>query len=309
MKFNFKSGVGKGTASQEQTEEKLKLLSSMVEQSTEGMATTDLDGNITFLNNAWCKMHGYSNSKGLLGKNLSIFHNKEQLENKVIPFNKKVRKHGTHSGEVGHITKDRKPFPTLMVSSLLKDTHGKPIGMTAIAKDITEYKKSEEKIKESEERYRIMIENANDMIWTLDTKGNFTFVNSQAAIISGYKFESFNKKSFVPIIHPDDLEMVSDVFQKTLSGNSQQYTVRCYKKKGKMFILAVNTAPIYEKGKIVGTVSFGRDITAQKKAEGEIKKRVEELEKFHKLIVGRELKMIELKKKIKKLEIKLSKRK
>jgi len=309
MKLNLRSGVDKKTASQEQTGKKLKLLSSMVEQSTEGMATCDLDGNITFLNNSWCKMHGYNSPKKLLGKNLSIFHNKEQLENKVILFNKKVRKHGTHSGEVWHITKDRKPFPTLMVSSLLKDNHGKPIGMTAIAKDITDYKKAEEKTKESEERYRTMIENANDMIWTLDTKGNFTFVNSQAAIISGYKLESFKKKSFAPIIHPDDLEMVSDVFQKTLSGNPQQYTVRCYKKKGKMFILAVNTAPIYEKGKIVGTVSFGRDITAQKKAEEEIKKRVEELERFHKLVVGRELKMIELKKKIKKLEAKLSKKK
>ena len=309
MKVNFKSCVSNGAASQEQIEKQLKLLSIMVEQSTEGMATADLDGTLIFLNNAWCKMHGYNNCNKLLGKNLSIFHNKEQLENEVMPFNKKVIKYGTHSGEVWHITKDRKPFPTLMVSSVLKDNRGKPIAMSAIAKDITEHKKAEEKLKESEERYRTMIENANDMIWVLDTKGNFTFVNSQAAIISGYSFESFKKKSFTPIIHQDDLEMVSDVFQKTLSGNSQQYTVRCYKKRGKMFILAVNTAPIYEKDKIIGTVSFGRDITKQKKAEGELKKRVEELERFHKLVVGRELRMIELKKKIKKLEEKLSKRK
>lgn len=309
MKFNFKSDVDKKAASQEQTEEKLKLLSTMVEQSTEGMATSDLDGTLTFLNNAWSKMHGYNSPKKLLGKNLAIFHNKEQLENEVIPFNKKVRKHGTHSGQVWHITKNKKPFPTLMVSTLLKDNQGKPIALAAIAKDITDYKKAEERIKESEELYRTMIENANDLIWTLDTKGNFTFFNSQAAIISGCKFKYWKKKSFAPIIHPDDIGMVTEIFKKTLSGNPQQYTVRCYKKKGKMFILAVNTAPIYEKGKIIGTVSFGRDITAQKKAEEEIKKRVEELEKFHKLVVGRELKMIELKKKIKKLEAKLSKKK
>ncbi|MEA3514027.1 MAG: hypothetical protein U9R34_00965 [Nanoarchaeota archaeon] len=66
-------------------------------------------------------MHGYSNTKKILDKNLAIFHNKEQLENEVIPFNKKVRKHGTCRGEVWHITKDRKPFPTLMVSAILKN--------------------------------------------------------------------------------------------------------------------------------------------------------------------------------------------
>ncbi|MEA3397391.1 MAG: PAS domain S-box protein, partial [Chloroflexota bacterium] len=128
---------------------------------------------------------------------------------------------------------------------------------------------AEESLRASEERYRTMIENANDMIWTLDAEGHFTFVNHQAEIISGYKFEEVKGRLFTRPIYPDDREMVTEVFRKTLSGESHQYTVRCYKKNGELFILSVNTAPIYEKSKIVGTVSFGRDITKRKQVEEE----------------------------------------
>ncbi len=153
--------------------------------------------------------------------------------------------------------------------SPVRDTKGKIISVVEVLHDITARVQAEAARRESEERYRTMIENANDLIWALDTQGNFTVFNHQAEIVSGYKFEDWEGKSFAPLIHPDDLEMVSEVFQKTLSGTQQQYTVRVYKKNGEMFILAVNTTPIYKMGKVDGSVSFGRDITERVRAAEE----------------------------------------
>ncbi len=137
-------GIQRNITDRKKAEEKINLLSNIVKQSTEGMAQADLNGNLVFINNAWCEMHGYKSYKELLGKNLAIFHNKEQAENDVIPFNDKVMKNGTYSGEVGHITKDGEPFPTLMTTTVLKDDKGKPYGIAAIAKDITERKLEEQ---------------------------------------------------------------------------------------------------------------------------------------------------------------------
>lgn len=114
------------------------------------------------------------------------------------------------------------------------------------AKQWREKRALEEKIQKSEERYRTIIETAHDIIWTLDTNGNFTFFNKRGEEISGYKLSDWLGKSFVPLIHPDDLPNVKDVFLKTLSGKPQTYEVRVFNSAGNMFILSVNTIPMFE---------------------------------------------------------------
>ncbi len=138
-------GIARDITERKRAEDEIRSLSSVVEQSTEGMAIADLNGNLIFINKAWCKMHGYKSCESLVGKNLEIFHNKKQLKNDVIPFNEEVKKNGTCTGEVGHITKDGKPFPTLMTTTLLKDARGNPFAMAGIAKDITKRKQAEDK--------------------------------------------------------------------------------------------------------------------------------------------------------------------
>ncbi len=113
-------------------------------------------------------------------------------------------------------------------------------------------------LRQSEERYRTIVETAHDLIWILDTKGNFTFFNKRCEETSGYGLSDLIDNNFAPLIHPEDLPKVQDVFLKTLQGNPQSYEVRAYNKYGKMFILSVNTVPLYENDKIIGTVSFGR---------------------------------------------------
>jgi PAS domain S-box-containing protein len=128
-------------------EERVRFLSSAVEQSSEGMAIAYMEGNLMHVNQAWAEMHGYEWPEDLVGQHLSIFHTPEQLKNEVEPFNEIVMEKGYHKGEVGHIRKDGTLFPTLMTTTLLKDESGKPIALSAIAKDITDIKRAEAELK------------------------------------------------------------------------------------------------------------------------------------------------------------------
>ncbi|MFH2103032.1 MAG: GAF domain-containing protein [Chloroflexota bacterium] len=129
----------------------------------------------------------------------------------------------------------------------------------------------------SEQEYRTLVENATEWIWTLDIEGRFTFFNKQAEIASGYKAEDWIGKDFSPLIVPDDLSRIQPIFQATLSGEVQSYDVCIYRADGNLLYLAVNTAPLYHEGQVIGTISFGRDVTAQKEAEAALQRRMTEL--------------------------------
>jgi PAS domain S-box-containing protein len=128
-----------------QTEEQIRFLSSVVEQSADGMAIADMEGNLLFVNNTWVSMHGYEKAEELLGQNLSVFHNEEQLKD-VVEFNRKVKEKGSNTGEVGHIRRDSTIFPTLMTTTLLRDENDNLIAIAGVATDITERKEAEEEI-------------------------------------------------------------------------------------------------------------------------------------------------------------------
>jgi len=124
------------------TDERLRLLSSAVEQSTEGVAVADLDGNLLFVNRSFASMHGYTPEE-LDGAHLSIFHSAEQMKS-VDAANRKIKERGSFSGEIWHKRRDGTVFPAMMHNSLFRDERGAPVGMIATMHDITALKETEE---------------------------------------------------------------------------------------------------------------------------------------------------------------------
>ncbi|MGB6012816.1 MAG: PAS domain S-box protein [Desulfobacterales bacterium] len=122
-------------------EERLHFLSLAVEQSSEGIAISDLEGNLEYVNNAFAYKHGYSPDE-LIGKNLSIFHTLQQMPS-VKQANKQIKKTGAFKGEIWHLRHDGTLFPGLMHNSLIKDEKNKPIGMMATLRDISDIKQAE----------------------------------------------------------------------------------------------------------------------------------------------------------------------
>ena len=266
-------GASRNILEKKKAEEKIYMLSSAVEQSNEGVAIADLTGKLIFVNQAWSKMHGYKSSKEIIGKNLAIFHNKKQIESVVKPFNEKAMKLGTYSGEVGHVTKDGKIFPTLMTSTLLKDEQGKSYSIVGIAKDITEQKTAEEKLKQSEKRFRDVALSSADWIWEVDAQGKYTFVSEGSKRILGYKSKEVIGKSPFDFMSKAEAQRVGKIFQSIVAKKSPIVDLENWNvtKSGKKVLLLTNGVPVLdEKGILKGYRGVDKDITEQKEAEEEI---------------------------------------
>ncbi len=129
----------------------------------------------------------------------------------------------------------------------------------------------EEKIRQSEILYRTIVETAHDVIWILNEGGYFTFVNKRAEAVLGYPVSGWMGKNISSFIHPEDLSKLKTNLLKTMGTSLQQSECRFFGKDGKVTILSVNTASLYDGNGISGTVSFGRDITEKKQAEKALK--------------------------------------
>ena len=141
-------------ATNEQVEQTRWYLTVIAEQAMEGIIVVDLSGAIQFINMAWATMHGYENSQELIGKQINVFHNKEQMKTDVIPFIEEVEHRGRLAGPVEHVRRNGTPFPTEMLMVLLRDQMGKALWLIGFATDITEQERTEEELK----RYRCHME-------------------------------------------------------------------------------------------------------------------------------------------------------
>jgi len=126
-------------------ERELRRLAMIAEQAAEGIAVASLEGVLQYVNAAWAQMHGYEPEE-MIGKHLSVCHNKEQLELDVIPFNEQVARDGYRTGEVGHVRRDGTPFPTRMIVTVFRDEAGVPTGLIGFASDITHQKQAEDSL-------------------------------------------------------------------------------------------------------------------------------------------------------------------
>jgi PAS domain S-box-containing protein len=130
--------------------EKTFMLEKAVEQSIDGIFVSDLSGMISFVNQAWAKMHQYSQAD-LIGKHISFFFSEEHFQTDVIPFLKKVEQEGAYAGEMRHRKQDGEEFISLMTATLMKENDHENTRLMAVARDITIRKQQERELLEAKD--------------------------------------------------------------------------------------------------------------------------------------------------------------
>ena len=161
------------------------------------------------------------------------------------------------------------------------DDQHKVLGFYALVNDISDRKQTEESLRESEARCKLLVENAPDVIYRLAEDGTITSLNPAFEKITGWSCSEWLGRHFNEIVHPDDLSLATQRFEEALKGiTPPSYELRILSKSGRHIVGELTSVGELKDGRIIGEFGIARDITERKLAENQSKSSREQLRKL-----------------------------
>ena len=250
----------------QKSEEKYR---NIIETTNEGIVIIDLKFRITYVNQKLINKAGYTQEE-VIGRLWWDFTDEEGKAIAKLHMDK--RQLGIdETYELTLIRKDGSPFRVLVSSRSIIDKDGRFSGSLSMLTDITERKKAEEKLRESEEKYRNIVETANEGIIIIDDKATITFANHKMTDMFGYDVEEGIGRSLWDFISDENWVIVEKNMEKWVYGIIETYELELTCKDGSSVWVLINSKPLFNKnGEYTGVMSMLTDITEHKKAEGKI---------------------------------------
>ncbi|MEA2095125.1 MAG: PAS domain S-box protein [Candidatus Cloacimonadota bacterium] len=231
------------------------------------------NGKFVDCNQATIKMLRYNSKNEFLNISPAELSPKKQPDGKMsfIKANEMMKialKNGSHRFEWDHKKSDGEIFPVEVLLTAISSDEKNQIIHT-VWRDITERKQAEQALKESEKRFKQLVENANDIIYQLDVKGYITYVNPVTLKMGSYTKKDLIGKKYLEIVHPDYYHEIKRFFRtqftNKIKNTYKEFPVKT--KSGSLVWLGQNVQLLFEKNKIIGYQAVARDITARKKSE------------------------------------------
>ncbi len=264
-----------------ETEERYRLL---IETMNEGLGMVDNKGIRTFVNRKFCEMTGYPKEE-LVGYPAAKLYVEEENQ-KIFQEQRIKREKGEDDPyEIVITHKDGNKIQVLVSPKPVYDKDGQYVGSIAIFADITDRKKAEEKLRESEEQYRLLIETMNEGLGMVDNKGIRTFVNRKFCEMTGYpKEELVGYPAAKLYVEEENQKIFQEQRIKREKGEDDPYEIVITHKDGNKIQVLVSPKPVYDKdGQYLGSIAIFTDITDRKKAEEKLK---ESEQRLHRVIEG-----------------------
>lgn len=153
----------------------------------------------------------------------------------------------------------------------IRGADGKPEFLLGISEDITERKQQDWALRESEERYRDLFENASDMIQSVRADGRYEYVNRTWRETLGYSDEEINALNFMEIIHPDERQHCMTLFGRVMAGEVvRDISTAFITKDGRKILIEGETSPRIVDGRVVSTRGIFRDMTERRRVQEQV---------------------------------------
>jgi len=237
------------------------------ENSSTAIAVLEADSTVSMVNDAFCQMSGFSKEE-ILGESWITQMTPEESE-RLRSYNQgrlKVIKDIPNNYEFIFYTPKGEKRYGLISASLVSADNKTIVAFT----DITERKKAEEAQRISEERYRTLVEYANDIVYSITNDGTFNYVSPNWTERLGHELSEVLGHNFVEFVHPNDIQrlmgLIRQNFETAEKLSNVEYQIR--HKDGQWRWHSSSSSPIQnEAGQVVSIIGIGHDITERKLAE------------------------------------------
>ncbi len=271
-----------------QVDKKLELYNSLFESANDGIALAS-NGKIALCNDSFAEIFGYKHGNELTEQQvLDLVSNDDIL--KVAEYLQLLEMNKYVPGRfefLGRKKDDTKFYAEITSSRFVQD---QKTYLVFVTRDVTERKRAQQAIRESEEKYRNITENIDDFLYTFERTGKIlrpVFYTSSVERITGYSQAEFltDSRLILKIVHPDDFEEAKKQLKKLLKSriqNSAEFELRIINKQGSIVWIRnkINLVRSAE-GVIIKVYGLISDITLRKMAQDELKKSTDNLIKLN----------------------------
>jgi diguanylate cyclase (GGDEF)-like protein/PAS domain S-box-containing protein len=245
-------------------EETLRWLEKAVETMQLGVTITDTSGTIVYTNPAEAQMHGYTVEE-LLGRDARIL---SPAENWKPMTPEQLREARKWQRERVRLRKDGTSFPVQLLSDVVRGADGEPLGIVTTCEDISDRKRAEQALRESEHRYRSLVEAALDVIHTVAADGTITSLNPAFERLTGWPASEWIGRPLGDLLDPEDVPKTKAALRKILRGDTPEaLELRIRTRSGEARAIEAVATPQIRDGRVMGALGIARDVTERRRAD------------------------------------------
>ena len=230
------------------------------------------DTTITFANESLCRVLGFSLEE-LKGKKWLDFANPNDLQNILERISQLTPEKPSFLSENRYARVNGQIGWTQWINQGIFNTQGELIDIQSVGRDITELKQVESALRESEERYRLLAENINDLVCIHQPDGKYLYVSLSCESLLGYTYDEMMQTEPYTLCHPEDRDrIIQDNIASMQTIKSIPITYRMRHKSGDYIWFETLTKPILDsKGQIIRLQTTSRDVTERILAQNQLK--------------------------------------